>query len=302
MWPSCLQRNIDITSLSNFKTKATTSYYFEINSRQDIDKIVDIIQFIKDKYWNIKNKILFIWAGTNMLFAFDNFDGVIIKNNLSWWSYDENSKILEAYSNELISDIAESLEKDFNQDLWHRFIGLPWSVWWAVYWNAWCFWLEAENNFLKAEVLDIESGQVSILYKKDMNFSYRNSILKEKQNKKFLIKAYFDLSKKIEKYHSDVDNIEFREKKQPSWYTCGSFFKNPSREKSAWYLIEQVWLKWHKVWWAYFSDKHANFLMSDWTATYKDLIKLIRLAQRKVKNHFWIDLENEVRIIVNSNS
>jgi UDP-N-acetylenolpyruvoylglucosamine reductase len=48
-----------------------------------------------------------------------------------------------------------------------------------------------------------------------MIFSYRNSILKEKKNKFFLLKAYFDLSKKVEKYHSDVDNIDFRENKQP---------------------------------------------------------------------------------------
>jgi UDP-N-acetylenolpyruvoylglucosamine reductase len=66
-----------------------------------------------------------------------------------------------------------------------------------------------------------------------MNFSYRNSILKENNNKFFLIEAKFDLSKKIEKYHSDVDNIDFRENKQPKGNTCGSFFKNPNREYSA---------------------------------------------------------------------
>jgi UDP-N-acetylenolpyruvoylglucosamine reductase len=47
-----------------------------------------------------------------------------------------------------------------------------------------------------------------------MNFSYRSSILKE-SNKYFLLKTKFDLSEKIEKYHSDVDNIDFRENKQP---------------------------------------------------------------------------------------
>ena len=57
-----------------------------------------------------------------------------------------------------------------------------------------------------------------------MNFEYRSSILKTSQ-KYFLIKAKFDLSQKIEKYHSDVDNIYFREHKQPKGNTCGSFFK-----------------------------------------------------------------------------
>lgn len=59
-----------------------------------------------------------------------------------------------------------------------------------------------------------------------MNFTYRSSILKETE-KYFLISATFNLSQKVEKYHSDVDNIDFRENKQPKGNSCGSFFKNP---------------------------------------------------------------------------
>lgn len=59
-----------------------------------------------------------------------------------------------------------------------------------------------------------------------MQFSYRSSLLKTSENY-FLISATFDLSQKVEKYHSDVDNIDFRENKQPKGNSCGSFFKNP---------------------------------------------------------------------------
>jgi UDP-N-acetylenolpyruvoylglucosamine reductase len=65
-----------------------------------------------------------------------------------------------------------------------------------------------------------------------MAFEYRNSIIK-KTNKYFLIKVRFNLSKLVEKYSSDVDNLDFRENKQPKGNTCGSFFKNPSKESSA---------------------------------------------------------------------
>lgn len=290
-----LKTNVDITELSNFKLTATASYYYEINTRQDIDNISNIYRFAK----NNNLKILFIWWWTNLLFAFDNFEWIIIKNNLLWFKYDKINKILESYSNELISNLAEKLEKDFNQDLWHRFIGLPWTIWWAIFWNAWCFWLETGNNFLSAEVLNLENGQIDILKKNNMNFWYRTSIIKENENKYFLISAKFDLSKKNEKYSSTVDNIYFRQNRQPKGKTCWSFFKNPSKQYSAWYLIEEVWLKWFKIWGAYFSDLHSNFLMNDWTATYKDLLKLIKLAQEKVKDKFNIDLVNEVRIIKN---
>ena len=290
-----LQKNKEITELSNFKTKAFAKYYFEINSEDDVFKLKEI----KDFAFENKLKIIFVWWGTNMLFDFDIFEWIIIKNCLQWWKYNVNTKILKSYSNELISDIAENLEKDYSQNLWHRFIWLPWSIGWAVYWNAGCFGLETENNFREATVLNLSTWKIEVLSTKNMNFSYRTSILKQNNNKYFLVKSVFDLSTKIEKYSSNVDNIDFRENKQPKGNTCGSFFKNPNREQSAGFLIEQVWLKWYKIWWAYFSEKHANFLMSDWTASYKDLIELLKLAQKKVKEEFWIEIENEVRIIEN---
>jgi UDP-N-acetylmuramate dehydrogenase len=243
-------------------------------------------------------QILFVWWWTNMLFAFDLFDWIIIKNNLMWWSYDQNTKILQSFSREPISDIAKSLENDYNQNLWHRFIWLPWSIWWAVFWNAWCFWLETENNFLEAEVLDIETWVIKTLTKSEMTFSYRNSYVKNEW-RFFIINVKFDLSKLEEKYSSEVDNIYFREYKQPKWNTCWSFFKNPSKEQSAWYMIDQSWLKWYKLWGAYFSDLHGNFLMNDWTGTYKDLLDLIKLCEETVKKKFSIDLVREVMIISN---
>ena len=57
-----------------------------------------------------------------MLFAFDEYTGVVIKNNLLGWNYDSKSKILETYSNDNIWKIADDLELKYNQDLWHRFI------------------------------------------------------------------------------------------------------------------------------------------------------------------------------------
>jgi len=285
-----IKENIDITELSNFHTKAKAKYFYEFN--WNIKELKQVLDFIK------KNKLkkLVVWWWTNLLFAFDIFYWLVIKINLFWYDYDEWKKILKIASWEKVSDIAEILEKEYKNKLWHRFIWLPWTIGGAVSGNAGCFGLETENNFKQAEVFDLVDLKVKILNKKDMEFAYRTSILKQTWNY-ILLNAYFDLSKKIEKYHSDVDNIEFREKKQPKWYTCGSFFKNPSKEDSAWKLIELSWLKWYKLWWAFFSEKHANFLMSDGNATYDDLLKLKDLAKQKIKENYGYDLEEEIRII-----
>ncbi|MCH2188633.1 UDP-N-acetylmuramate dehydrogenase [Candidatus Gracilibacteria bacterium] len=290
-----LQENIDITHLSNYKTPAVARWYFELNHLEQVHELFDVVDFATQNHL----PLLFVGGGTNMLFAFDVYQGVIIKNNLAGWNYDSNTHILETFSNENIWEIAEALETKHNQDIWHRFIGLPGSVGGAIFGNAGCFGLEVQHNFLDARVIDLQEKKEVILTQDDMQFEYRNSLLKKKQGRYFLVSARFDLSEKKEKYSSDVDNIYFREHKQPKGNSCGSFFKNPSRDMSAGYLIEQVGLKGYHHGGAYFSEKHANFLMHDGQGTYTDLLELIDITLQKVQDAYNIILENEVRIIRN---
>ena len=307
-----LQSHVDISHLSNLKVPAKTSYYYEFKSESQIGELVDLYSWAQTK--NLP--VLVVSWGTNLLFAFDIFHGIIVHNVLSWWTYDSQNKKLSSFWAELIWDIASKLESTHKQDIWHRFIGLPGSVAWAIYGNAGCFWLETENNFLSCKVLNIQTGDIQYFKKDDMNFWYRSSLLKQ-DKKYFLISAVFDLSKVVEKYNSEVDNVYFRQHIQPQGNSCGSFFKNPivSRESflfnfpylsdlcpkniSAWFLLEQVWLKWYKYGWAFFSEKHANFLMNDGTWTWRELMYLVELAQKKVLDKFSLKLENEVQIISN---
>jgi len=286
-----IQKEVDITNLSNFKTFCKTKYFYYFT--WNIEELKQVLDFVEKN--NIKK--IFVWWWTNILFAFDYFDGIVIKIDIKWFKYIH--KKLKVWAWEYISNISEKLEKKYWNNIWHRFIWLPWTVGGAVYGNAWCFWLETENNFEKVEVFNTQTKQIEVLYKQDMNFSYRYSRLKD-EKKYFILSAYFDLSKKIEKYTNDIDVIYFREHKQPKWNTCWSFFKNPSKDMPAWKLIQEVWLKWYIHWTAYFSSLHANFLMSKNNWNYKDLLELIEISQNKVKAKFWIQLEEEVNIIKNN--
>jgi hypothetical protein len=51
-----LQKNKDITDLSNFKTKAFANYYFEILEEKDLKNLIEVIKFSKKE--NLK--ILFV--------------------------------------------------------------------------------------------------------------------------------------------------------------------------------------------------------------------------------------------------
>lgn len=291
--PHFLELNREITDFSGYHTHTIARYFLEIREEADLAKLHEAYIFALDK--NLP--FLIIGWGTNLLFAEEKYEWIIIKNSLHGWEYNSEKKMLHAFSDESIWDIAESLEQDHDNPLWHRFIGLPGSIGGAVYGNAGCFGLETESNFTRATVYDMKLWTRKNLSREEMNFSYRHSVLKEKKEL-FLIGACFDLSEKIEKYHSDVDNLDFRANKQPKWFCCGSFFKNPSRNISAGLLIESVGLKGYHHGGAYWSDLHANFLMSDGTTcTWRDLLGLVRLTQERVKNDKWIDLINEVQIV-----
>lgn len=147
--------------------------------------------------------------------------------------------MLTVQSGHSIWELASHLEEQHNIKKWHRFIGLPGSVAGAVYGNAGCFGLEVSNHFVSCNCLDIETGAIVSLQHEDMNFSYRFSCLKERRNL-FCLDATFDLSLDHEKYSSNVDNVYFREHQQPKGLSCGSFFKNPNKETSAGFLLEDV--------------------------------------------------------------
>ncbi len=289
-----LQKDIEITWFSWLKTKAFTKYFFSINSEEDIYYLPEIIDFCK------KNKLNFFFLGdwTNVFFDFYVFSWIIIKNNLKWWSFDSNY-ILQAYSGENISSIAYQIRKNYKLNKCYRFIGLPWSVWWAVVGNAWCFWLEISNIFLKARVFDIKTKNIRTFDHKNLLFKYRNSSLKNNE-KYFVVDCYFDIATNKEKYSSNIDVFNFRKNHQPQWNSCWSFFKNPSREVSAGRLLEDAEFKGYEYNTAFFSSKHANFLMTNTNnANYKDVEHLIQKATNKIKKQFWYSLINEVNILTN---
>ncbi len=80
---------------------------------------------------------------------------------------------------------------------------------------------------------------------------------------------------------------------QPSF---GSTFWNPPG-RFAGQLIEAVGLKGHRVGGAMFSDLHANFIVNLGTASARDVLGLVRLAQARVEERFGVRLQTEVKLL-----
>jgi UDP-N-acetylmuramate dehydrogenase len=125
-------------------------------------------------------------------------------------------------------------------------------------------------------------------------FAYRESSLDELA----ILGARFELE-------SD-DPEELTKRMQKQWIikkaaqplghqSAGCIFKNP-RGMSAGMLIEQAGLKNTRVGGAEVSQRHANFIVADTSASSADVLKLIDLVRERVEERLGVTLETEIEI------
>jgi UDP-N-acetylmuramate dehydrogenase len=89
---------------------------------------------------------------------------------------------------------------------------------------------------------------------------------------------------------------ERRLRAQPRGRSAGSVFKN-APEHPAWWLIDQVGLRGHRIGDAQISPKHANFFVNAGQARAADVKALMDLAREKVRERFDIELQPEISLV-----
>lgn len=168
-----LESDKDLTKYSSFHTPATARYFFELREQSDIPKLHDIWKFSQEK--NLP--MVFLGSGTNVVFAFESFDGIIVRNVLKGMEWGE--KEVRVAAGELISPLSLQVSKRQENSLFGKWIGLPGTVGGAVAGNAGCFGFETKNALMEATVFDAATGETRILSVNGLDFSYRHSILKD---------------------------------------------------------------------------------------------------------------------------
>ena len=150
------------------------------------------------------------------------------------------------------------------------------------------------GQFVNSVTVLTARGDLIVRSEDELSFGYRQSSVDEL----VILEAVFQL------HHDDPEEIVRRMRTlwimkkatQPlSFQSAGCIFKNP-RGMSAGALIEQCGLKRAKIGGAEISDRHANFVVTQPSATADDVRKLIDLARNKVTEQFGVDLELEIEI------
>lgn len=162
--------------------------------------------------------------------------------------------------------------------------------------NAGAYGKEMKEIVKEVSCID-ENGNIKTIENDQMDFSYRHSRFKEKQD------IIIDAKLQLEKGNSDeikekMDTYKkARMEKQPvDMPSAGSTFKRGTNFISA-QLIDEAGLKGYSIGGAQVSKKHAGFIVNTGNATAKDILDLIDYVIKVVYEKFGKVLELEVEVI-----
>jgi len=282
----------DITKLSTIRTPSFAKYFVVVNNVDDIRKSIEF-----QKKNNLKFKIL--GNGSNILFSKEYYDDILFLKLGDKFKqidfYNDYVEIGGRYS--LIQAGRSLIKKGYSDFIFFNLI--PATIGGAVRQNAGTGkGEEIKDVIVSILVYDIKECRSIELSLNQLNFSYRDSIVKKYPERYIVLSAKFHLSTVARdiKQLSDEMSLRVKEKtnREPKGYCFGSTFMND--KKYAWQYIESIIseLKIDKN--IHFSKKHKNWIINI-GGTGSDVLHLIREAQEKVFEKFNIDLKEEVDII-----
>lgn len=263
--------------------------YFVLPS--SLEKLLLLLKYIKQN--NIKYKVL--GNGSNVIFSSKRFNGIIISlsklNNVEIIGNDvkvEAGHLLIKLSNYCANNNLGGIE--FAS-------GIPGNIGGAIYMNAGAYKSDMSNILVDVTYID-ENLNIVTTNKEELDFSYRHSIFQEKEY--IIVSATLRLHPENKNDILELmnDRRQRRIETQPLEYpSAGSVFRNPSDTIFSGQLIEKLGLKGYSIGGAKISEKHANFIVNYNNATAEDVLDLINLIKKRVKDEYNIDLKVEQEIV-----
>jgi UDP-N-acetylmuramate dehydrogenase len=266
------------------KIGGEADFFIEIPNEQSL--VVFLNSALADNYFVLGD-------GTNVLFHDEGYRGTVIR-------FTGIFKKISVLKNEILSGGGALLSNVLKIALENSLsgfeftTGIPGTVGGAIYGNV-----GNRNEWISTVVKTVEiykNLKKEFLSRDKINFSYRKTNLENC----LITKVSFSLENK--KKNPDLQkifkNVQKRLKTQPlNIPNAGSIFKNPDVLLSAGKLIEEVGLKGKRIGNAEIDKLHGNFIVNTGGASSKDVLELICLIKKNVKEKFNINLETEVRII-----
>ncbi len=254
-----LQQNVSLKRFNTFGIDATAKSFAAVAS---VDELKEVMESI------LSNENIFVLGGgSNVLFT-NNFDGIIIKNELrgiQLFSEDENHFYVKAAAGEswhqlVMYCIANNYAGVENLSL------IPGNVGASPMQNIGAYGRELKDVFYELEAYDIKEKSVVTFTKEECGFGYRESVFKHKYKGRFIIlNVTFQLDKKPV-FHTEYGAIQqelermnvsqlsiaaiseavinIRKSKLPDPTligNAGSFFKNPTIDNEQFFALKNTY-------------------------------------------------------------
>lgn len=260
-------------------------YYVSPKSLYSLNLAVSAAKRCKIPYKVIGN-------GTNLLVSDKGFDGLIVSTVMLKDVFLKKDGLF-AMCGAPIAHVA-SVARDNCFSGLEPLSGIPATVGGAVYQNASAFGVSVSDLIDEIDV--ISCGKIKKRVNSQCAFGYRKSVFK--RNSETVISATFRLKKASKAEIKERSDYFFAKRRitQPTGKSCGSVFLNP-RGRYAGKLIEESGLKGFAIGGAAVSEKHANFITTNSSATAEDVYKLILHIKNRVKDVFGVTLKEEVEYV-----
>jgi UDP-N-acetylmuramate dehydrogenase len=240
-------------------------------------------------------------SGSNILVGDSGIRGLVIENRSGRTDQPlrqgNGSLLVRAQSGASLAALARRLSLAGLASLeWA--CGIPGSLGGAVVYNAGAYGGCLADCLRSVRVAN-SSGEVAELAASELALGYRGSAFT-----RCVLQGKVILSADLILHEDDPQVLAARvagldarrQAAQPPGRNAGSVFKN-APEHPAWWLIDQVDLRGHRIGDAQISPKHTNFIVNRGHARASDVKALMALAQRKVEERFGLRLEPEVMLV-----
>lgn len=237
-----------------------------------------------------------VGKGSNLLVSDAGFKGavIVLAGEFRNWKFDEeNARVVVGAGTTLSRLVQEVFHRGYSG--MEFAVGTPGSVGGAVRMNA-----GTKDNWIGSRVVSVTTFVPDQGLKRyapsDIEWAYRSTSFAPDE---IIVEVELQLTPALSgNIHDKMRTLlERRKASQPLEYpSCGSVFKNPEGA-SAGALIDEVGLKGSMCGGAQISEKHANFIVNKNKACASDVLALIKRAQEKVKEHYGIELQPEVKFL-----
>ena len=282
---NAIKKNQDLSKFSWFNLGGPAELFFKPNTINELSSFLKI----NDKAIHI------LGAGSNTLIRDGGLKGVTLKLG-SNFSYTKklDDKFIESGSATLDRKLSNFAAENTISGL--EFLScIPGTIGGAIKMNSGCYGEDVSKILVSLKAMD-RKGNIKVLNKKEINFSYRGCDLLDEL---IILSAVFEgtLSSKKKVEEKQISLIKKKKESQPSQIkTCGSTFKNP-KNKKAWKLIKDSGCQNISVGNAKISEKHCNFFVNNGKATSSDIENLIERVKDKVFKETGVKLELEIKVI-----